>query len=282
MCISPITLKPQTVGWTPDQLKTLKQNGIKTKPTTVPCGTCNECKARRISGWSFRLQKEMLRHNSAHFVTLTYDSPPLTENNYMNLHKPHLQNFFKYLRKNNQKIKYYACGEYGTQTMRPHYHLIIFGTTPEYITALWTHGHVHFGQVTGASIGYTLKYMCKTSKIPLHQNDDRLPEFALMSKKLGDNYLTPQMINWHQADLKNRCYATINEIKLALPRYYKDKIYSLVDKQIIAKHMENIANLQLLEHVDISLKTKRDIYEKQDLIRTHKGKTRNTRLNEKL
>jgi hypothetical protein len=222
-------------------------------------------------------------HNSAHFVTLTYgDKPPLTPKKFMNLHKPHLQHFFKYLRKDGQKIKYYACGEYGSRTMRPHYHLIIFGTSPEFIEKHWHHGHVHFGAVTPASIGYTLKYMCKDSKIPLHVNDDRLPEFALMSKKLGLNYLTPQMKAWHLADIKNRCYATLKQIKLALPRYYKDKIYTNVDKLIIARHMEQLAKLELPEHVDISLITKKELYAKMDLLRIHKAKSRTKRLNENL
>lgn len=279
MCISPIKLKPHIVGWTIDELKVIKENGIKSKENLVPCGKCNECKARRISAWSFRLQKESLLHKTAHFVTLTYLKPPMSERNWMTLEKRHLQNFFKYLRKDGEKIKYYACGEYGSRTNRPHYHLIIFGTTTEMIEKHWSHGHVHFGQVTGASIGYTLKYMCKESKIPINYHDDRLPEFAIMSKKLGLNYLTPQMIQWHQADLKNRCYATINERKISLPRYYKDKIYSLLDKQIIAKHMENTANL---EFVDKPLTTKRKMFEKQDLIRTHKGLKKTKRLTDTL
>jgi len=280
MCISPIKLKPYIVGWTPEQQIVVKTHGIKQKENLVPCGKCNECRARRISGWSFRLQKESLLHKTAHFVTLTYgDKPPLTISNLMTLEKKHLQNFFKYLRKDGEKIKYYACGEYGSRTKRPHYHLIIFGTTTDMIMKHWSHGHVHFGQVTGASIGYTLKYMCKETKIPEFWNDDRIPEFALMSKKLGLNYLTPQMIQWHQADLKNRCYATINEIKISLPRYYKDKIYSLLDKQIIAKHMENTANLEFVEK---SLTTKRKMFEKQDLIRTHKGLKKTKRLTENI
>lgn len=279
MCLAPLTLKKQIIGWSPDQLKILKQSGIESKPPTVPCGRCNECKARRISGWSFRLQKELLVSNSALFVTLTYDKPPLTTKNFMNLEKVHLQNFFRYLRRDGQKVKYYACGEYGTATMRPHYHIILFNTTPEMVEKHWSHGHVHFGTVTGASIGYCLKYMAKPSKIPLHHNDDRTKEFALMSKKLGANYLTPAMKAWHLADLKNRCYATINEIKISLPRYYKDKIYSLLEKQIIARHMENTANL---EFVDKSLITKKQMFGKQDLIRIFKGKQRQTRLSEKL
>lgn len=222
---------------------------------------------------------ELYISDCAHFVTLTYDKPPLTTKNFMDLNKVHLQNFFRYLRRDGQKIKYYACGEYGTTTMRPHYHIILFNTTPEMVERHWSHGHVHFGSVTGASIGYCLKYMAKPGKIPLHSNDDRQKEFALMSKKLGANYLTPAMITWHQADLKNRCYANLKELKISLPRYYKDKIYSLLDKQIIAKHMEQTANL---EFVDKTLITKNQMFQTQDLIRIFKGKKKQTRLHEKL
>ncbi len=39
-----------------------------------------------------------------------------------------MQLFIKRLRKyfNNNKIKYFYCGEYGTQTLRPHYHMIVY------------------------------------------------------------------------------------------------------------------------------------------------------------
>jgi hypothetical protein len=99
----------------------------------------------------------------------------------------------KLLRKvNPNKIKYYLCGEYGTNTMRPHYHMLIFNAEENTIAEQWQYGtDTHFGQIQGASVGYTLKYIDKNKKIPLHINDDRVPEFSLMSKKLGDNYLTP-------------------------------------------------------------------------------------------
>lgn len=102
----------------------------------------------------------------------------------------------KKLRKANpdHKLKYYLCGEYGGKTFRPHYHLILFDAVLPTIQKAWEHGSIHYGAVSGASIGYTLKYMAKPGKIPLHQNDDRVPEFSLMSKGLGKNYLTEAMV----------------------------------------------------------------------------------------
>ena len=98
----------------------------------VPCGKCYNCKSRRASTWSTRLLQESKRSTTAHFITLTYDTKyvPITEKGFMSLDKKHLQQFFKRLRqwhgKNHIGIRYYAVGEYGGKTYRPHYHIIIY------------------------------------------------------------------------------------------------------------------------------------------------------------
>lgn len=214
---------------------------------TVPCGKCPQCVGRRISAWSFRLIQEDKRSTLSSFITLTYDTStvPITERGFMVLCKRDLQLFFKRLRKSyskgydhlRQPIKYYAVGEYGGKGFRPHYHVILFNCPIELIQPAWNKGHVHYGQVSGASIGYTLKYMCKPRKFPLHQNDDRISEFALMSKRLGDNYLSRQMLAYHKADTVNRLYCTIEGgQKISMPRYYKDKIYTQEERGQIKAH----------------------------------------------
>lgn len=205
----------------------------------VPCGKCPNCLKRRVSGWSFRLMIEEKRSISAQFITLTYDTKhvPITRNGFMEIRKSDVQKFIKRLRKSQGHalaIKYYAVGEYGTKSMRPHYHLIIFNASVEHIEKSWQLGAINYGEVSGASIGYTLKYMTKRSKIPMHRNDDRTPEFALMSKGLGENYLTRGMIKWHHDDPVNRMYINIGDgKKAAMPRYYKDKIYSKIERKRI-------------------------------------------------
>jgi hypothetical protein len=205
---------------------------------------------RRTSGWSYRLIKEGERSSSALFITLTYDTDkvPITQKGFMNLDKQDVQKFFKRLRKlSNNKLKYYVCGEYGTKKMRPHYHIILFNANKEMIQKAWSldgkHiGSVHIGQVNAATIGYTLKYMTKKGKIPVHYNDDRQKEFSLMSKRLGDNYITKQMINWHKKDLEKRMYVNIpGNKKIAMPRYYKDKIYNELEKDKIAMYLKILA-----------------------------------------
>lgn len=216
----------------------------------VPCSKCPPCMKRRTSGWSYRLVKEGERSSSALFITLTYDTEyvPITENGFMNLDKKDIQKFFKRLRKlTNNKLKYYVCGEYGTKKMRPHYHIILFNADKEMIQRAWSldgkHiGSVYIGQVNEASIGYTLKYMTKKGKVPIHRNDDRQKEFSLMSKKLGNNYITEKMIKWHKEVLNERMYVNIpGNKKIAMPRYYKDKIYNELEKEKIANYLKEIS-----------------------------------------
>lgn len=234
---------------TPYQVKSKTSN----ETIPVPCGKCPECLKRRVSGWSFRLMQEGKNATSAHFLTLTYDTGhvPLTQKGYMQLDKRDLQLFMKRLRKKNPltKLKYYAVGEYGGRTMRPHYHIILFNADIATVQLSWQLGQIHYGDVNGASIGYTLKYMTKPGKIPLHKNDDRLPEFSLMSKGLGIDYITPQMYWWHHADMDNRMYCNIEDgKKIAMPRYYKDKIYTDSERKRIAYFSLQNAIKQSIRH----------------------------------
>lgn len=225
-----------------------------------PCGRCGECRAKRVSAWSFRLMQEDKRSISSHFITLTYDTKhiPISPRGYMQLSIRDLQLFFKKLRKAHGKdakaIKYYAVGEYGGKTWRPHYHIILFNCRVELIEAAWSVigidknacktrfniGNVHYGKVSGASVGYTLKYISKPSKIPQHANDDRKKEFSLISKGIGSNYLNGRLIQWHKSDLENRYYVNLNDgKKAAMPRYYKDKLYSQEEKERIVHHQNS-------------------------------------------
>lgn len=91
-----------------------------------------------------------------------------------------LQKFWKRLRKRlGKKIKYYACGEYGDENGRPHYHAIIFGhdfrndryriedsnsypvyRSPE-LEKIWTYGFSRIGSVSMDSASYVAGYVMK-------------------------------------------------------------------------------------------------------------------------
>lgn len=211
-------------------------------PISVPCGRCIQCKKRKTSEWSFRLMQQDKTAYISSFVTLTYDTAhvPISKKGYMSVSKGDIQLFFKRLRKSlpNVQVIYFLAAEYGPQTFRPHYHCILFNAPAENIRRAWGAGDVHIGTVTGASVGYTLKYITKPGIIPLHTNDDRQPEFRLMSKGIGKEYLTKAMVSWYKNPLKmtERVYCNIEGgKKISMPRYYKLRLYNHVDKFFIQK-----------------------------------------------
>lgn len=222
----------------------------------VPCGRCPNCKLRRINGWVFRLMQEERRSIAAHFVTFTYDTEfvPISANGFMTLRKSDFQDFMKRLRKLcDTPIKYYVAGEYGSKNKRPHYHAIIFNVADEdlYFKA-WALGGVqlggvHVGAVTSSSISYTAKYIDKQEFRSVHGRDDRVPEFSMMSKHLGDNYLTDEVKSYHRADV-SRVYVNTNGYKVSMPRYYRDKIFTELDREAQAEILQasNIDKAKLL------------------------------------
>lgn len=207
-------------GFIPDIIATKCTNSIKLKDLDfrVPCGKCLPCQKKRRSDWSLRLEHEYLFSDSAYFITLTYNdaSLPRTKEGYPTLFKKHVQDYIKRLRndhtkyvkkqfkvtakqvyQHSKKIRYYAVGEYGSKTRRPHYHLLLFNMDIANLSPLtnqWKNtqtgvkfGHVDIGTVTGSSINYVTKYMFKD----FYKKDKRQKPFALMSKKpiIGQAYL---------------------------------------------------------------------------------------------
>lgn len=221
-----------------------------------PCGRCPVCKRRRVSQWVFRMMKEDERQKFGHFVTLTYDTKhvPITDHGFMTLCKRDFQLYMKRLRKlcKGDKLKYYCVGEYGTKRMRPHFHAIIFGVSDiDRFSDAWQLGNVYVGKVSGDSVAYTCKYMDKERKIPLHSRDDRIKEFSLMSHGLGENYLTDAMVAYHKSDLSRNYVTTKTGYRVALPKYYRDKIFSDDEKfrqrKLIERDKLDKRNIKILK-----------------------------------
>ena len=118
-------------------------------PVSVPCGQCLSCRIDYSRDWAARCVHESQLHAVNSYITLTYDDFHLPDN--YGLEKDALQKFMKRYRKMFGKgIRFFGCGEYGEETSRPHYHLIIFGydlpgnisttlitTTSNDIIAIW-------------------------------------------------------------------------------------------------------------------------------------------------
>lgn len=91
-----------------------------------PCGGCLTCRYQRSRVWAHRIQLEATQHEHNAFITLTYNEEANARRN-GNLRPRDVTLFLKKLRKAGHKFRYYYVGEYGPQTLRPHYHLAMFG-----------------------------------------------------------------------------------------------------------------------------------------------------------
>ena len=274
-----------TYGMVPDIIATACSNSIKLKDIEfrIPCGKCLNCKKKRRSDWSLRLEHEYLYSDSALFITLTYNDASIPRNKGIpTLNKKDLQDYIKRLRnshvayvsrelgirksevKNHSKqIRYYAVGEYGSKTNRPHYHILLFNydiANLKPIEAQWKNtqtghplGFVDIGKVSSASINYTTKYMFKQ----WGKKDIRQRPFTNMSRRpmIGTGFL-----NEYKNYLREFELTTIRDKKgtlRKLPKAYLYKIYTMIedgkevkDKEWIKKLTEESYN----KHIDQKLK----------------------------
>lgn len=104
----------------------------------IPCGHCMACRTERRQDLTALQMLEASLHDDNWFLTLTYDdwlTYQLTETFPHSLVKEHLSTFVesmrKYCRYHHSSFRFFACGEYGDLTQRPHYHLSIFGLSPD-------------------------------------------------------------------------------------------------------------------------------------------------------
>lgn len=198
------------------------------KPIQVPCGKCAFCLTNRRSSWMFRVHHEMRTQSvPGWFLTLTYSEGNVrrTATGRLSLRFRDVQLFLKRVRKSGYYCKYICVGEYGGQTHRPHYHCIMWTDCPsDKLEKYWRMGHIHFGKLTMASAMYTLKYIIQ----PKIKDDPEIePTRAQFSKGLGLSYLSIQVYEWHTRDEENPVmFAHVDGQKVALPRYYKAKIFT--------------------------------------------------------
>lgn len=144
------------------------------------------CSIQRRKVWTHRILLESMRHESSCFITLTYDDDHYPEGG--SLVKKDFQDWLKRFRKALEpiKVRYYACGEYGTVTHRPHYHACIFGvgvSAEDLVLRTWTKGFSHVGDLTRQSAQYVAGYV--TKKMKRAELNGRTPEFSIMSLKPG-------------------------------------------------------------------------------------------------
>lgn len=220
----------------------LAGKALESHQVDVPCGHCACCQIRKRKDYSVRLANEASVHQKCCFITLTYsdDTVPVTDWNKigtpskqfsrglgelpeLTLCPADVQKFMKRLRRHleylpkikldnrdhvDHPIRYFCCGEYGSRTHRPHYHIIIFGWSPSdlellkshngnpvYTSAqlqkLWPFGYSSVSDVNSYVARYASRYVTKKmERLDTLESEDvsemsRVPEFTLSSKRNG-------------------------------------------------------------------------------------------------
>lgn len=239
----------------------------------VPCGQCIGCRLDYSRMWADRCMLEAQEYQHNAFITLTYDPehlPPLKECVnvetgeiflWPSLVPDELTKFMKDLRNyymnnlNHTGIRFYACGEYGGEGGRPHFHILAFNLLPlpdmrywfttdqhEKIyhseilqNKIWKKGICSIGELTWNSCAYVARYVVKKQKgatkglVDLSGNlvSGLEPEFTRMSRMPG--------IAWKYYDEHKHEFYETDEIVIAVrgkartikpPRYF-DKMYDL-------------------------------------------------------
>lgn len=226
----------------------------------IPCGRCIGCRLDYSRSWADRMMLELETAGDAIFLTLTYDNDHITWSHFDQFGNPDagtlvkkdLQDFMKRLRKkfSERRIRFYAAGEYGDRTFRPHYHLICFGIgltdisdlhshginelgqayyISDSIARVWNNGFVLLSAVSWKTCAYVARYVTKKlgSHVLTRDYLNQLPEFALMSRKpgLGADYfaLHPDCLDYQSIDLSS----PEGGLQVRIPKYYLKKLENL-------------------------------------------------------
>ncbi len=212
-------------------------------------------------------------HNDNSFITLTFNDANLPQDGSLDIVV--FQKFMKRLRKRISpiKIRFYACGEYGENFGRPHYHACIFGyafpgKTPwkevngemlyrsVTLEKAWPFGYSSVGTVTFSSAAYVARYIVKKvngDKAAFHYErvnpetgeiTQLKPEYTNMSKggRTGKGGIGSSWLDKFLSDVYPEDFVVINNKKMKPPKFY-DARYELYSPQ---------------EHLKLKRKRKKD------------------------
>lgn len=212
----------------------------------VGCGRCMECAKKLARNWRVRLQEELRINNQGKFVTLTFSNEELLklydeikikinetkipENEIATIA---VRRFLERWRKKHKKsVKHWLITELGHNgTERIHLHGLIFTENSEDIYKLWYYGNVYIGDyVNDKSINYIVKYVTK-----MDIDHKGYKPKILCSPGIGSNYLnrSDSLTNIYNGNKTKEFYRTKNGTKLALPTYYRNKIYTEEERELL-------------------------------------------------
>lgn len=262
-----------------------------------PCGKCEGCRRRRRNAWVGRMLLEQSQHKESAFVTLTYEDPDLPliyhpEHDIWipTLVKSHVQKWIRSVRQKathlGRTLRYFAAGEYGSESGRPHYHLILFGIGPTWNPIFkdsWNKGFVSSYEATARTMAYVAKYVMKQGNDPelslpeygeysLENPRITTPPFRLTSRRpaLGTTYaknIASSLVRdtGHGLLYDPSEVGPVNRIKISGKTYPLDKT--------MKAHLENALVKRGVNHYQVSAMLNRDDWEPshEEIIKAREG-----------
>lgn len=213
----------------------------------VPCGKCPACLARKRQEWMVRNTIEFRHATNAYFITLTYGPQflPVGSNGKPTLVKKDFQDFMKRLRRacEPDKIRFFACGEYGDRGLRPHYHAIIYNWPEDrldidkVVAKTWTFNQdsrgIEIRRVTDLrAVNYTAKYTLKS-----HDYADREQSpFMLCSRRpaIGSQELAGRAK--YESESPQMSYTLEDGVHAPVPRYFRNNFKKIMSEDAYARY----------------------------------------------
>lgn len=215
---------------------------------------------------------EATQHRTNAFVTLTYSDENLPQPPSVSART--LQLFHYRHRKRGYKYRYYSVGEYGSQTLRPHYHLALFGhpqcfrgqtdltkqyccETCEDVKKSWQNlGAIQVAFLEPASAAYIAGYVTKKLTAPPIPKF-LAPEFQRVSLRPGLGLMAMHDVSsvLMEHDLENRLEDVPlslqhGQVKMPLGRYLRQNLRKMIGRdekcppEVIDKAIEEMSDVR--------------------------------------
>lgn len=184
--------------FSPIKVKLFNGQPVLEDPIPIPCGQCATCRMSFSAELSTRAVLEAQYWQQSLFVTLTYSNKCLPISKFTGeavLIREELVRFIKRL-KRRIVCHVLACGEYGDDTGRPHFHLIIYTNDDmrlsqvavnvfhsQVIEECWKFGMSEVSKADAGCMSYVAGYVLK--KCRLEADDDKHKPFRIMPRNPG-------------------------------------------------------------------------------------------------
>lgn len=228
----------------------------------IGCGNCIECRKQEQRKWQTRLLEDIKENKNGKFITLTFSNESIKKLHTQLMQNPNNWEITGYTRDNiiaTQGIRYFLerwrkkykkslrhwlvteLGHKGTENI--HLHGIIWtNETMDTIEKFWQYGYIWKGQmrngrlinyVNEQTVNYCTKYVSKLDLI--HKNYKAI---ILTSPGIGKNYTTSfnSQSNKFNESQTNETYRTRTGHKIALPTYWRNKLYTEEEREALWLH----------------------------------------------